>query len=82
MPAEHRFRVHGHIPVLEVHDEPRPGPAVIVLRGLSSNADAQRGELEALVKWGLAAVGMDAPEDWNDAWGRALGFLRRTLYRE
>jgi hypothetical protein len=22
------------------------------------------------------------PWDWDDAWGKALGFLRRTLYRE
>ncbi|RKH73155.1 dienelactone hydrolase family protein [Corallococcus aberystwythensis] len=70
MPDVYRFQVNGHIPVIKVHHEPRPGPAVIVLHGLYSNADDQRGELEALAKWGLAAVGMDAPHHGarRDGW--------------
>ncbi|RKG83086.1 alpha/beta hydrolase [Corallococcus exercitus] len=94
MSAEYRFRVDGHIPVLKVHDEPRPGPAVIVLHGLFSKADDQRGELEALAHWGLAAVGVDAPhhgarrDAWldgmhslgpTDAHARFLSFIREAV---
>ncbi|NOK10692.1 dienelactone hydrolase family protein [Corallococcus exercitus] len=94
MSAEYRFRVDGHIPVLKVHDEPRPGPAVIVLHGLFSNADAHRRELEALAYWGLAAVGVDAPhhgsrrDGWldgmpslgpADAHARFLSFIREAV---
>lgn len=82
MPDEYRFRVDGHIPVLKVHYEPRPGPAVIVLHGLFSNADAQRGELESLAKWGLAAVGMDAPHHGarRDGWLDGMPSLGPTDY--
>lgn len=70
MPDAYRFRVDGHIPVLKVHDEPRPGPAVIMLHGLFSKADDHHRELEWLAKWGLAAVGVDAPHHGarRDAW--------------
>ncbi len=70
MPDAYRFRVDGHIPVLKVHYEPRPGPAVILLHGLYSDADGQRGELEALARWGLTGVGMDAPHHGarRDGW--------------
>ncbi|MFY0567763.1 alpha/beta fold hydrolase [Archangium lansingense] len=70
MPDEYRFFVDGRIPVLKVHDEPRPGPAVLVLHGLGANADAQRSELNALAIGGLSAVGVDAPHHGarRDGW--------------
>jgi hypothetical protein len=70
MPDEYRFFVDGRIPVLKVHHEPRPGPAVLVLHGLGANADTQRGELNALATWGLSAVGVDAPHHGarRDGW--------------
>ncbi|WP_375765092.1 dienelactone hydrolase family protein [Archangium gephyra] len=70
MPGEYRFFVDGRIPVLKVHDEPRPGPAVLVLHGLGANADTQRGELNAVATWGMSAVGVDAPHHGarRDAW--------------
>jgi len=82
MPDAYRFRVDGHIPVLKVHYEPRPGPAVVVLHGLFSNADAQRWELEALAKWGMAAVGMDAPHHGarRDGWLDGMPSLGPTDY--
>jgi dienelactone hydrolase len=70
MPDEYRFFVEGRIPVLKVHYEPRPGPAVLLLHGLGANADVQRWELHALAKWGLSAVGVDAPHHGarRDGW--------------
>ncbi|ADO70546.1 alpha/beta hydrolase family protein [Stigmatella aurantiaca] len=70
MPDTYRFLVDGHIPVLKLHFEPRPGPAVLVLHGLGANADTQYGELNALAHWGLSAVGVDAPHHGarRDAW--------------
>jgi dienelactone hydrolase len=70
MPNEYRFLVDGRIPVLKMHFEPRPGPAVIVLHGLGANADVQRHELNAIAHWGLTAVGIDAPHHGarRDAW--------------
>jgi len=70
MPDEYRFFVDGRIPVLKLHYEPRPGPAVVVLHGLGANADEQRWELNALATWGLSAVGVDAPHHGarRDAW--------------
>ncbi len=41
MPDEYRFLVDGRIPVLKLHHEPRPGPAVIVLHGLGASADVR-----------------------------------------
>lgn len=61
MANEHRFFVDGRIPVLKVHHEPRPRPAVILLHGLGASAEVQRKELHALANHGLAAVGVDAP---------------------
>lgn len=70
MPGEYRFLVDGRIPVLKLHHEPRPGPAVIVLHGLGVSADVQRPELEALAHSGLTAVGIDAPHHGarRDGW--------------
>jgi hypothetical protein len=69
MPDEHRFLVDGRIPVLKMHFEPRPGPAVIVLHGLGASSEVQRPELNALAHSGLTAVAIDAPHhgarrDW------------------
>ena len=77
MPDEYRFFVDGRIPVLKVHDEPRPGPAVLVLHGLGANADTQRGELNALATWGLSAVGVDAPHHGarRDGWLDEMAWL-------
>jgi len=77
MPDEYRFFVDGRIPVLKVHHEPRPGPAVLVLHGLGANADTQRGELNALATWGLSAVGVDAPHHGarRDAWLDEMAWL-------
>ena len=61
MPDEYRFSVDGRIPVLKLHHEPRPGPAVIVLHGLGVDANTQRHELNTLADRGLTAVGVDAP---------------------
>jgi uncharacterized protein len=70
MPDEYRFLVDGHIPVLKLHVEPRPAPAVLVLHGLGANADIQRGELNLLAHGGFSAVGVDAPHHGarRDAW--------------
>lgn len=67
---EYRFFVDGRIPVLKLHGEPRPRPAVIVLHGLGADADTQRAELSALAGWELSAVGLDAPHHGarRDAW--------------
>jgi hypothetical protein len=82
MPDEYRFFVDGRIPVLKTHYEPRPGPAVILLHGLGANADVQRWELEALAKWGLSAVGVDAPHHGarRDGWLDELSWLGPTDY--
>jgi alpha-beta hydrolase superfamily lysophospholipase len=61
VPDEYRFFVDGRIPVLKLHHEPRPGPAVVVLHGLGVSADVQRHELNWLADWGMSAVGLDAP---------------------
>lgn len=70
MSDEYRFWVDGRIPVLKVHHEPRPGPAVLVLHGLGASADIQRAELEVLATGGLSAVGVDAPHHGarRDGW--------------
>jgi hypothetical protein len=70
MPDEHRFFVDGRIPVLKVHFEPRPGPAVIVLHGLGASSEVQRPELISLAHSGLTAVSMDAPHHGarRDGW--------------
>lgn len=70
MPDEYRFLVDGHIPVLKLHGEPRPGPAVLVLHGLGADADTQWGELQRLAHGGLSAVGVDAPHHGarRDGW--------------
>ena len=70
MVDEYRFRVDGHIPVLKVHGEPRPGPAVLVLHGLGASADIQRAELQVLAAGGLSALGVDAPHHGGrrDGW--------------
>ncbi|QRN95543.1 alpha/beta hydrolase [Archangium violaceum] len=77
MPDEFRFFVDGRIPVLKMHYEPRPGPAVLVLHGLGANADAQRWELNALATWGLSAIGVDAPHHGarRDAWLDEMSWL-------
>lgn len=69
-PDEYRFFVDGRIPLLKLHYEPRPGPAVVVLHGLGANADSQRWEMNALARWGLSAIGVDAPHHGSrrDAW--------------
>lgn len=58
---EYRFLIRGRIPVLKMHGEPRPRPAVVVLHGLGSSADVQRPELVSLAEAGFSAVGVDAP---------------------
>ena len=70
MPDEYRFLVDEHIPVLKLHGEPRPGPAVLVLHGLGADADTQWGELHRLAHGGLSAVGVDAPHHGarRDGW--------------
>lgn len=80
MPDEYRFLVDGHIPVLKLHFEPRPGPAVLVLHGLGANADIQRAELNALTRGGFSAVGVDAPHHGarRDAWLDELDRLGPT----
>lgn len=76
MANEYRFAVDGRIPVIKLHHEPRPGPAVIMMHGLSSSADVQRYELNRLADLGLSAVGVDAPhhgarwDGWVDEMGR------------
>ena len=82
MPDEYRFLVDGHIPVLKVHHEPRPGPAVVVLHGLGVDADTQRGELNALADWGLSAVGVDAPHHGarRDGWVDELNGLEPSRF--
>jgi alpha-beta hydrolase superfamily lysophospholipase len=70
MLGEHRFSIEGYIPVLKVHGEPRPAPAVIVLHELGASAEVQRGELASLAAHGLTAVGVDAPHHGarRDGW--------------
>jgi uncharacterized protein len=65
-----RFLVDGGVPVLKVHREPRPAPAVVFLHGLGASADAQRPELDSLAEHGLTAVGIDAPHHGTrrDGW--------------
>lgn len=84
MPDEYRFFVDGRIPVLKMHYEPRPGPAVVVLHGLGVSADVQRSELTMLADWGLSAVGVDAPHHgyrW-DGWIDEMGRLGPAQYHE
>ncbi len=71
--GEHRFRV-GPVPVLKVHGEPRPRPAVIVLHGLRGSAELQRKELISLAAAGITAVALDAPHHGHrrDGWLEAL----------
>jgi hypothetical protein len=75
MADEYRFFVDGRIPVLKVHHEPRPGPAVVVLHGLGANADSQRYEMDGLANRGLTAVGVDAPHHGGrwDGWVDRMG---------
>lgn len=70
MPDEYRFFVDGHIPVLKMHHEPRPRPAVIVMHGLGTSMEVQRKEITAIADHGLTAVGFDAPHHGarRDAW--------------
>jgi dienelactone hydrolase len=84
MPDEYRFLVDGRIPVLKLHHEPRPGPAVIVLHGLGVDANTQRQELNALADWGLSAVGVDAPHHGarRDAWLDEMPSLGPSEYHE
>jgi len=65
----HRFLIDG-IPVLKVHQEPRPAPAVVFLHGLGASAETQRRELDSLAEHGLTAVAIDAPHHGRrrDAW--------------
>lgn len=71
--GEHRFRV-GPVPVLKVHGEPRPRPAVVVLHGLRGSAEHQRKELGSLAAAGITAVALDAPHHGHrrDGWLEAL----------
>jgi alpha-beta hydrolase superfamily lysophospholipase len=80
MSGEFRFLVDGTIPVLKVHHEPRPGPAVLMLHGMTANADVQRKELWSLADAGLAAVGLDAPHHGRrqDGWLTARSSSRYT----
>ncbi len=82
MPDEYRFFVDGRIPVLKVHYEPRPGPAVLVLHGLFANADVQRWELDALARWGMSAVGVDAPHHGarRDGWLDEMSWIGMPDY--
>lgn len=75
---EFRFLVAGTIPVLKVHFEPRPVPAVVVLHGLGASAEVNRGELESLAHTGFAAVGVDAPHHGRrrDGWLDTMGSLQ------
>ncbi|GMU62251.1 MAG: hypothetical protein AMXMBFR34_40140 [Myxococcaceae bacterium] len=59
--GEHRYLVDGAIPVLKVHHEPRPAPAVVVLHGLDASAEVQLPELWRLADAGFSTVGVDAP---------------------
>lgn len=82
MANEHRFSVDGRIPVIKLHHEPRPGPAVIVLHGLGSSADVQRYEMNRLAEHGLSAVGVDAPHHgarW-DGWVDSMGWEGPAKY--
>lgn len=71
--GEHRFQV-GPVPVLKVHGEPRPRPAVVVLHGLRGSAELQRKELVSLAAAGITAVALDAPHHGlrRDGWLEAL----------
>jgi alpha-beta hydrolase superfamily lysophospholipase len=68
-----RFQV-GVVPVLKVHGDPRPRPAVVVLHGLRGSAEAQRKELVSLAQAGITAVALDAPHHGQrrDGWLEAL----------
>lgn len=68
--GEFHFRIDERLPVLKVHGDPRPKPAVVVLHGLGAPAEVQRAELYALAQAGLTAVGVDAPHHGQrrDAW--------------
>ncbi|WP_224363069.1 alpha/beta hydrolase [Hyalangium versicolor] len=84
MAPDYRFAVDGRIPVLKVHHEPRPGPAVILLHGLRSNADDQRYDLDMLADAGLTAVGVDAPHHGRrwDGWTDHMGNGGPSAYHE
>jgi alpha-beta hydrolase superfamily lysophospholipase len=75
--GEHRFFVRGRIPVVKLHVEPRPRPAVVVLHGLGASAEVNRPELVSLAEAGFAAVGVDAPHHGQrrDAWLDEMGSL-------
>lgn len=70
MLSEYSFRVDGRIPVLKVHQEPRPAPAVVMLHGLGASLETHRKELDALAGHGLTAVALDAPHHGarRDGW--------------
>jgi pimeloyl-ACP methyl ester carboxylesterase len=61
MLGEYSFFIDGRVPVLKVHGEPRPAPAVLVLHGLGASLEVHRKELGSLAEHGLTAVAMDAP---------------------
>ncbi len=84
MPDEYRFFVDHRIPVLKMHHEPRPGPAVVVLHGLGVDADSVRPELTSLADWGLSAVGVNAPHHGprRDAWLDEMYSLGPSEYHE
>jgi alpha-beta hydrolase superfamily lysophospholipase len=82
--GEHRFLVRGRIPVLKLHVEPRPRPAVVVLHGLGAAAEGNRGELISLAEAGFAAAGVDAPHHGlrRDGWLDELGTLENPSSHE
>jgi hypothetical protein len=84
VPDEYRFFVDHRIPVLKMHHEPRPGPAVVVLHGLGVDADTVRPELTSLADWGLSAVGVNAPHHGprRDAWLDEMYSLGPSEYHE
>jgi pimeloyl-ACP methyl ester carboxylesterase len=70
MAGEYRFWIDGRIPVLKLHYEPRPRPAVVVLHGYNVDVGEVRRELDSLADHGLTAVGVDAPHHGlrRDGW--------------
>lgn len=67
----HTFRFHvGAVPVLKIHQEPRPAPAIVFLHGLAASKDKQLPELMSMAAAGLTAVGVDAPHHGarEDGW--------------